>query len=734
MRNITRSSILLGLFAVSISACALASCSSDTNNTQTGGSGNSGGSGNGGEGIGGDGGSLFPVGSSSGSGGSGGDGGDGTGGGGGGNQACVFVPTAGTFNAEMECAWNSSTTAYTGRDDVVMTPVVVNLTDDDGDGMVTLDDIPDIAFITYRYQEDGCCNQPGALRVVSGACNPDGTMNEHYTIGSTEIEADIGVSGVWLDNSGGLAAGDIDADGSVDLVATVNNGGTIAFERTGKVKWYQPAYPAAASRDHLAGTTPSIADIDHDGNPEIIQGRVVLNGADGTLKWAGTFGTGVNAFMGPVSSVGDPDLDGTLNVLAGNTMYSIDGMAIWTYKFAEVADGTNCAAPAGYTCDGYTATGNFDDDDFGEIVVVRAGKVYILNHDGTPLQVGGQDAIIPIPVGGCTKNEGGPPTVADFDGDGQAEIGVAAANYYIVADLECLTTPLPAACSDNGIRWKVVNQDCSSRVTGSSVFDFDGDGKAEVVYNDETTFRVMDGTTGTVLLSKPNHSHTRLEMPIVADVDNDGNAEIVFIENAYGGNAQGIRIWGDSNDSWVPTRRIWNQHAYHVTNVTEIGGIPQFESPNWLEKTTATKSGKMNNFRQNLPEFDVYAAPDLTVSLVIDKNYCPLGLGLAATVCNDGAVVVGSGIPVTFYNNANMTEITCKAGPAKTTKSLGPGKCQTVVCEWTGAPNDPEVVDVRACVDNEGYDCTQPMSGANNECREDNNKSESTNTGCKQSG
>lgn len=731
MRNMTRSGILLGLIVVSASLGAASACSGDNNTNTTGsGAGNVGGAGGKG-GQGGDGGVLFPAGSSSGNGGDGGD--AGSGGAGGGNQACVFVPTAGTFNAEMECSWSGSVNGINAdSDDVVMTPVVVNLTDDDADGMVTTDDIPDIAFVSYRFQEDGCCNRPGTLRVLSGACNADGTMTEHFAVGAAQIEADIGAAGVWLDNSGGLAAGDIDSDGSVDLVATTNNGGTIAFERTGKVKWYQPAYPAAAAYDHLAGTTPAIADIDHDGNPEIIQGRVVLNGKDGSLKWAGKFGTGVNAFMGPVSSVGDPDLDGTMNVLAGNTMYSVDGTAVWTYNFAEVADSTNCAAPAGYTCDGYTATGNFDDDDMGEIVIVRAGKLYILNHDGTPLQVGGKDVIVPIPVGACTKNEGGPPTVADFDGDGVAEIGVAAANFYIVADLECLATPLPAACSDSGIRWKVANEDCSSRVTGSSVFDFDGDGKAEVVYNDETTFRVMDGSTGAVILSKPNHSHTRLEMPIVADVDNDGNAEIVFIENGYGGTGQGIRIWGDANDSWVPTRRIWNQHAYHVTNVMENGSIPMVEAANWLEPTTATKSGKMNNFRQNLPEFDVYAAPDLTLTLVVDKNYCPTGLGLAATVCNDGAVVVGAGIPISFYDNANQMAITCKNGAVTTTKSIGPGKCQTVTCEWAGAPNDPQMVDVRACVDNEGYDCTQPASGANNECREDNNLGNATGVGCKQ--
>jgi hypothetical protein len=727
MRALQRSFVLLSLLAA---AAALPSaCSSGTGNNT---SGNGASTGTGMGGAGGDV-SLAIASSSSGTGGAGGAAGGG--GSGGGNEKCVFVPQAGVFTPELDCAWNGSPNGlYPLRDDVVMTPVVVNLTDDDGDGMVTTDDIPDIAFIAYRYQEDGCCNTPGALRVLSGACNPDGSMKEHFAVGATEIQNDIGASGVWLDNSGGLAAGDVDADGSVDLVATVNNGGTIAFERTGKVKWYQPAYPGAASHDHLAGTTPSIADIDHDGKPEIIQGRVVLNGADGTLKWQGTAGTGVNAFLGPVSAVGDPDLDGTLNVLAGNTMYAIDGKPIWTYAFPEPADASNCAVPAGYTCDGYTATGNFDADDYGEIVVVRAGKIYILNHDGTPLSLNGEQVVVTIPKGACALNEGGPPTVADFDGDGQAEIGVAAANYYIVADLECLKTPLPAGCSDPGIRWKVPNQDCSSRVTGSSVFDFDGDGKAEVIYNDEQYFRIFDGTDGKVLLQVGNHSHTRLEMPIVADVDNDGNAEIVFIENGYGGTGQGIRIWGDKNDSWVPTRRIWNQHSYHVTNVTELGGIPANEKPNWLEKTTATTSGKMNNFRQNLPEFDVYAAPDLTVTLAIDESTCPTALGLAATVCNEGALQVGAGAVVKFYDNKTQMPITCANGDVATTKPLSPGKCQTVTCQWAAAPYAPLPVDVRACVDNEGYACSKGQSGGNNECKEDNNKSDGTGTGCKQPG
>jgi hypothetical protein len=651
----------------------------------------------------------------------------------GGEPGCVFQPT-GQFNPTLECAWNAPPegSPYPTFDDVVMTPVVVNLTDDNADGVVDLADVPDVAFVSYSLQTGscpagatcGCCNSSGVLRVVSGGCT-GGVLAPHFTVGAAEIEADTGVAGVWLDNSGGLAAGDLDGDGSVDLVATLRNGGTIAFERDGRVKWLQVDHPKGA--DHLAATQPAIADLDADGAPEVIQGRVVLRGADGSLAWQGTAGVGTNGFMGPVTVAGDVDLDGSLEVLAGGTLYRADGTPAWSFDYPIAITSNNCQA-SGFPCDGFTATGNFDGDPQGEIVVARAGTIYLLEHDGTPLLLGGAPVQITIPVDDCGKNEGGPPTVADFDGDGEAEIGVAGADYYIVADLECLAAPTPAQCSDPGIRWRVANFDCSSRVTGSSVFDFEGDGRAEVVYADEESFRILDGIDGSVKLSIPNHSHTRLEMPIVVDVDNDGNAEIVFIENASGGATQGVRIYGDATDSWVPTRRIWNQHSYHVTNVTELGAIPAGEPANWLEATDATLSGVMNNFRQNLPEANTFAAPDLTLELTVDAAAC----ALSATVCNAGDIVVGAGVRVRFYDDTTSAEIPCAGGPVATTQPLAPGACETLACEWP-SPAPSGAVDVRACVDNEGIDCAPGASGANNECVEDNNLAEASGAnGCAQ--
>ena len=62
------------------------------------------------------------------------------------------------------------------------------------------------------------------------------------------------------------------------------------------------------------------------------------------------------------------------------------------------------------------------------------------------------------------------------------------------------------------------------------MFDFNGDGAAEVVYNDECYFHVYDGATGGLYLALPSLSRTIIENPVVSDVDNDGNAQRVPVK------------------------------------------------------------------------------------------------------------------------------------------------------------------------------------------------------------
>jgi hypothetical protein len=81
------------------------------------------------------------------------------------------------------------------------------------------------------------------------------------------------------------------------------------------------------------------------------------------------------------------------------------------------------------------------------------------------------------------------------------------------------------------ILWSRGTQDVTSNVTGSSIFDFEGDGKAEVVYADECFGRVYSGVDGRVIFSRYRSSCTWLEHPIVVDVDGDFRAEMVIPSN-----------------------------------------------------------------------------------------------------------------------------------------------------------------------------------------------------------
>ena len=144
-------------------------------------------------------------------------------------------------------------------------------------------------------------------------------------------------------------------------------------------------------------------------------------------------------------------------MIAGNTVYDgPTGAEVWTYEFTT----NNSACGGSIRCDGYNAVGNFDADMEGEVVIVRRGEVFVLEHDGALKRR------VVIPRDDCGNNESGPPTVADFDGDGRAEIGTASADFYVVVDLDCTGDPLPAECAEENVLWRVPNRDCSSRSTG----------------------------------------------------------------------------------------------------------------------------------------------------------------------------------------------------------------------------------------------------------------------------
>ena len=481
---------------------------------------------------------------------------------------------------------------------VMMAPAVGDL---DGDG------IPDVAFVSYAGNYHGT----GHLRVFDGKT------------GAPKFTASTPVFAISA-----LALGDIDRDGRPDIVAAAADGNhLVAFENDGTLKWTSQAVPGATEGGYgtVAYSAISLADLDHDGRAEIIVGSSVVD-CYGKLRWSGSGGSALQE-GGRVSAVADLDMDGTPEIVAGRTAYRADGSVYWSV--------TSLA-------DGYVGVGNLDDDPYPEVVLV-GGNVSLLDHDGTVKWT------VPLVGGGL----GGAPTIADVDGDGRREIGVAGAGAYVVYR----TTGV--------VLWSAPTTDLSSNITGSTVFDFDGDGKAEIVYGDELYLRVYRGNNGEVLWQTPAASATIIEEPLVVDVDGDSHAEIVVTST---GPEFGIRVLGASKGDWMNSRHVWNQHGYHITNVNDDLSIPVYEAPSW-EVT--------NTYRLNtVPDSCVAARPDLVASRLSVAGDVS-GRSASVRIGNAGNLAVQPGAAVSFYAGDPRVEGVLLA-TAHTSSLLNPGMHEDV--------------------------------------------------------
>ena len=569
-------------------------------------------------------------------------------------ESCtVKPPFVGNFEPEVQWAWTGSTTLSEHKQ-VMMTPVVVD---------VNGDKVPDVVFSTYS---GGNYTTNGVLRAVSGN---DG--HELWTVSDPALRIKGGAS---------IAAGDIDNDGKVEVCAVPEDGrGVICFENDGAFKFRTP--PGANDYNEWGG--PSLADLDGDGTVEIVDGNRVYSNT-GTLKWAGLDGMGGAQGTGPVSFAVDLDGDGKQEVVNGRTVYRHDG----TVKCS------NTSIPHGLS-----GVANFDSDPAGEIVVAGYGKVSLLDDNCALLW--SRD----VHVTGHAANEaghGGPPNIADFDGDGKLDIGLAGDWNYTVYK------------ADGDVLWSLPSQDYSSGRTTSTTFDFEDDGKLEVIYSDELKLRILEGATGKVRWELNNSSGTTHEYPIVADVDGDKVAELLVIANNHappGGNS-GLRLFHDKKEGWARARPVWNQHAYSVTNVNVDGTIPARPVAPWLKSTS------LNLFRSNLANYldgddGGNAAADLVTSAVSTSCDGFGSLVLSARVQNAGEARVATGLKVAFYrgNPASGGQL---LGVATVTEALPAGGSAlatvSVTSPFTGT------AEVWAVADDDGTG-----KGRETECREGNN-------------
>ncbi len=641
---------------------------------------------------------------------------------------CEYQPEVGELHPVVEWHWSVDPPASSYLDalDVWATPAVARIYDANCDGEVNLADPPNVIFVSNDVKAT-CCScssdpvstcRTGVLRLLDGRSGEE--------IWSLDKPLDDPHNGQYGFNGLSVAVGDIDGDESLDIVAMSGGGFIAMIDASGQVQRVSDERVGGWSHQYFGwGGGISLGDMDNDGSPEIAFGPTLYEttGNAITRLWIGSAGWGGQNGGGPYSAIShfvDLDLapDGHLELQAGRTAYRKDGSMLWN----------NTSVP-----DGFSAIADFDGNGTPEVVLISGGYVRILNGADGQLLIG------PWVLPGSAH--GGPPTVADFDGDGTPEIGVAQQDLYSMVEVDMDGPSLSAG-------WSQTTHDRSSSVTGSSVFDFEGDGKAEVVYNDECYLWVYDGTDGTILLTEPTQSFTATEASVVADVDGDGRAEILLGANGAnpytwscahhdepgevihghafpvwepfpGGDWRGLRVLGDAENAWVGTRTLWNQHAYHVTNICDprdsacsasayYGQIPADETDNWTVDW-------LNNFRQNVQDKGLFDAPDATVAL---SAGCTTPVELRVSVRNLGM----AGLPADVEVGVYRAEGDLLLGTVTTSHPLMPG--QTEVMDFT-APGG------QATTSHSFYALIHiPDPPTFHECRDDNNQSATVRPPC----
>lgn len=584
---------------------------------------------------------------------------------------CEFASSV-DFAPQLKWSW-TQTAVHPAYDQAMSAPLVLDL-DDDGATEV---------IFTTRSQPYGPTS--GFVRVL------DGKTGAEKWDGATDA-----LSGAHqVETTFSPAVADLDGDGPAEIVTVAITGEVIAFTADGAVKWRsrkQDNTPYAGFAG-LYASALSIADMNGDGKGEVVLGGVVLDHTGKVVSGIGREKLTQLKNYTVSSIIADVDGDGAQDVVGGNAAYTRDGAVIWSQPLP----------------DGFPAIADFDGDGAPELVVVTEAGLRMQDA-----KTGAQLAFIPLNSDGYN----GPPTIADVDDDPALEIGI---QRNVPCDYQVFDYDPVAKSFSN--KWTTPLHACSG-LLAATAFDFNGDKQVELVVHDDCDVLVLSGADGSVILKLLAAHSSWSEFTSIADVDGDKSADLLFSANndwhkahpAYCGNAgnNGVFVYSDPEGRWMPTRPVWNQQSYHVTNIKTDGSLPQPEPDSW-------GPDGFNNYRVSFQGKGVSNAADLIVDLEISGLACPEAIELRARVKNIGSLGVPAGVKVHFFEGVDATGT--PLGEVATSKALLPGAFEVVTQSFPLM----DLASVPFYVTVDGIDA---QSGVIPECREDNNDALNVNGMC----
>jgi hypothetical protein len=450
-----------------------------------------------------------------------------------------------------------------------------------------------------------------------------------------------------------------------------------AYDPNGSQYWKSDQQFTSHSGEAVAIASLSLADFNHDGWTEIYIGPEIYDAATGKRlgKYNGNKGHSDRAWKASRQSyqsvVADVIGDDKLELILGNTACSVNInsrtdesqnsiTAVNSVPAANMKMEDNSTIPS---TDGHTLLADMDGDGKIDVVVMHIDKtnrviyVYVWNpRTGSMI---------------CTKKitnaaEFGTPNVGDIDHDGNLELNFIIGTYdgeTTDANDRIYSLKYDKSTHILDVFWTLHHDDASGS-TGLSLFDFNQDGTMEIVYRDCEHLRIINGSkihhlTGNPvatpydLANIPCTSGTGVEYPIIADIDKDGEAEIIVTDDDQ------VAIFKSNLAPWAPARSIWNQFAYNITNVNEDLTIPTYLYNNAQIFTDASSTTRQpfNNFLAqattiNTQGVPFIAAADVNVSASATTIYENDSIKINISFCNQGDLQVNAPYSITVYKNA----------------------------------------------------------------------------------
>jgi hypothetical protein len=545
------------------------------------------------------------------------------------NADCYYIPPCGQITLGVQ--WTS--TAETGT----YSPIVAGDMDNDG--------VPEV--VTYRVEN-------ADIYILDGAT---GATKVHI------IAPTVFVGGT------APAIADLDNDGYGELVIVGNDQRMYCYEHDGTLK-YVSGLVGYDSR--YRWSVPNIADFDHDGMPEVNIGNQVFNGQTGALLASG--GPSLSAGEHPARRANGFSFNSTvaIDALPDNFCADCDGLEIvagnQVLSVNLVTGAVNMIVQAAGTyTDGFTSVVDFDrDGDLDAIVQGKRGNLnYVYCWEIESPVIMRQFKLFNNWGEGASRVN-----VADLNGDGQLEISFVGFPYLYA--LRNNFTPM----------WTRATDDASS-ITCSSVFDFCGDGSADVIYRGSSFLQVLNGADGQVSWEDDCVSATHIENPLVLDVDADGQTEIVIQCGTNGSVDSGhVVVYEAVGLPGIASRKVWNQHAYFNTNINDDLSVPRRQQNHHI----IGDSLKMNTF---LNQFFNPTFPSPDAVLTLDQTVCEGdSIALTLTLCNIGDNLLPPQTPVSLYQGNPETTAAPWLGSFPIGFALQGDSCRTFTARLPRIAND----------------------------------------------